>query len=509
MHGSIVSIVKKFVEVHHGAEAWSLILERGGYPGLVVSPIQTYPDKAVVELLGCACELLDCPLDDLLEEIGKFAAGELVSLVNSMLHPDWKCFEILSNVESLIHRMIRIQNPEAQPANIQAFRLNENEMQVIYSSRRGLCSLAKGILSGMGEHYRQDLEIRHTTCTKRGDPFCTFDVKIANSSDLESVKVESADGFTVLDEGDGQVNMIEATKIFDTKVMGDLKSQETLSPFQATNAGIPFPKKLGRYAISEVIGTGGMGVVYKATDDVLNRIVAIKTLKTVDIQKDLKDFFIEEARAMARLTHANVVRVYDVGLEQGRPYFVMEYLIGTPLSRRLSKGKINDLLAFKLLYQILEGLNAVHKIGLIHRDIKPANIMLSPDSQHCHVLDFGLAGAVSKNVESDRSFTSGTPGYIAPERLEGKPADYRSDYFSFGCIAFEMFCGRSPFGVGTVSSLLKSMEGFNTSINDWSDTPEDLRVMIAGLLEKDPISRNTDYSQIKKTLVTNIDQLME
>ena len=509
MHGSIVSIVKKFVEVHHGTEAWNLILERGGYEGLVVSPIQTYPDKAVVELLGCSCELLDCSLDDLLEEIGKFAAGELVSLVNSMLHPDWKCFEILSNVESLIHRMIRIQNPEAQPANIQAFRLNETEMQVIYSSRRGLCSLAKGILSGMGEHYKQEMEIRHTTCTKRGDPFCTFDVKIESEHLPEQESIESVDDFVVLDEGGSQAGMIGATRVFDTKVMNDLKSKETLSPFKATTSGIPFPKKMGRYAISEVIGTGGMGVVYKATDDVLNRIVAIKTLKTVDVQKDLIDFFIEEARAMARLTHANVVRVYDVGLEQGRPYFVMEYLIGKPLSRRLSKGKINDLLAFKLLYQILEGIHAVHRIGLIHRDIKPANIMLSPDSQHCHVLDFGLAGAVSKKIESDRAFTSGTPGYIAPERLEGKPADYRSDYFSFGCIAFEMFCGRSPFGIGTISSLLKSMEGFDASITDWSDTPEDLRNLIAGLLAKDPMTRTTDYAEINEILVANIEALME
>ena len=510
MHGSIVAIVKKFVDVHHGGEAWNVILERGGYPDLVVSPIQTYPDKAVVELLGSACELLDCTLDDLLVDLGKYAAGELVSLVNSMLHPDWKCFEMLSNVESLIHRMIRIQNPDAQPANIQAFRLSETEMRVIYSSRRGLCSLAHGILLGMGEHYKQDLKITHTTCTKRGDPFCTFDVKIENYEEPETDATEHPEDCIYLNDDDGVDSVpLGNTKIFDTKVMNESRSRETLSPFNKNPQEIPFPKKMGRYAITEVIGKGGMGVVYKATDDVLNRIVAIKTLKTIEVNKELENFFLEEARAMARLSHPNVVRVYDVGIEKSRPYFVMEYLIGKPLSRRLVKGKLNQLLAFKLLSQILEGINAVHKIGLIHRDIKPANIMLSLDSQHCHVLDFGLAGAVALEKSKDPGFTSGTPGYIAPERLEGKPADYRSDYFSLGCIAFEMFCGRSPFGVGTVSSLLKSMEGFDATVTDWSDSPLELRELISGMLAKDPKERMTDYAEIRQCLTSNIEQLLD
>lgn len=510
MHGSIVAIVKKFVDVHHGPEAWSLILERGGYPDLVVSPIQTYPDPAVVELLGAACELLDCQLDDLLVDLGKYAAGELVSLVNSMLHPDWKCFEMLSNVESLIHRMIRIQNPDAQPANIQAFRLSETEMQVIYSSRRGLCSLAHGILLGMGEHYKQDLQITQTTCTKRGDPFCTFDVKLVNADESAAGSGEKPkDGIFASDVQEIDSIAFGNTKIFDTKVMGEKRQRETLSPFKVGLKEPPLPKKLGRYAISEVIGKGGMGIVYKATDDALNRIVAIKTLKTLEIDKELENFFLEEARAMARLTHPNVVRVYDVGIEKSRPYFVMEYLIGKPLSQRMKKGKLDQLLALKLLSQVLEGVNAVHKIGLIHRDIKPANIMLSPDTQHCHVLDFGLAGAVVLDNNKDYGATSGTPGYIAPERLEGKPADYRSDYFSLGCIAFEMFCGRSPFGVGTASSLLESMEGFDPSLKDWSDSPGELRELITGMLAKDPKERITDYKEIRQCLTNNIERLLD
>lgn len=132
-------IVKKFADANHGPEAWDAILEHAGYSGLVLSPIGTYLDEAVFALLGAGCELLQTELDDLLQLLGRFAGPELIGFAGNMLHPEWKTFELHSNVESLIHRTIRMQNPTAQPANIQAFRLSDDEAQGVYSSRRGLC----------------------------------------------------------------------------------------------------------------------------------------------------------------------------------------------------------------------------------------------------------------------------------------------------------------------------------------------------------------------------------
>ena len=125
-------------------------------------------------LLGAACELLQVDellqegeLDDLLRILGRFVGPELIGFASNMLQPDWKTFELLSKVEFLIHRTIRIQNPKAQPANMQAFRLTEDDAQVVYSSRRGLCTLAHGIIEGIADFYGENINIREVTCAKQ------------------------------------------------------------------------------------------------------------------------------------------------------------------------------------------------------------------------------------------------------------------------------------------------------------------------------------------------------
>ena len=193
MHGSVCCIVKKFVDVAHGEAAWSAILERSGHTGLVLSPIANYPDEAVLEILTAACGLLDCERDELLVQIGRYAAGELVAIASNMIHPDWKSFELLANVESLIHRTVRIKSAGAEPARIQAFRLDDSTLQVVYSSRRGLCALADGILRGLGPVFDESIDVQHVTCVNRGDPFCTFELKrIHNESETTSEHADNA-----------------------------------------------------------------------------------------------------------------------------------------------------------------------------------------------------------------------------------------------------------------------------------------------------------------------------
>ena len=516
MHGSICCIVKKFVDTNHGSEAWDAILEHAGYSGLVLSPIGTYPDEAVFALLGAGCELLQTELDDLLQLLGRFAGPELIGFAGNMLHPDWKTFELLSNVESLIHRTIRMQNPTAQPANIQAFRLSDDETQVVYSSRRGLCRLAHGIIEGIGDFFAEEIAVREITCAKQGHPFCTFEVKrVLNQNESHEIECTTVDpqptdgSFQetfVATEGANDSNSTFDSDSFDwypsvsSRIYagsGSRDSQQNL---------VPFPKRLGRYLIHEILGVGGMGVVYRATDETLNRIVAIKTLKSVKVGRELTDPFIEEARAMARLSHENVVRVYDVGEIGGRPYFVMEHLTGQSLSKRIIQGPISHQLGVELFNKVLEGVNAVHKIGLVHRDIKPDNIMLSLDSRQCHLLDFGLADELC--VQRDVSVRlSGTPGFIAPERLRGYPADYKSDFFSLGCVAFEIFSGKRAFDSGSTQSVIRSMQRFEPKDSDWGDTPDALRSLINNMMLSSTEERMTDYESISEVLEQTLSKL--
>lgn len=521
MHGSICCIVKKFVDTNHGPEAWDAILEHAGYPGLVLSPIGTYPDEAVFALLGAGCELLQVELDELLRVLGRFAGPELIAFAGTMLHPDWKTFELLSNVESLIHRTVRMQNPTAQPANIQAFRLSADEAQIVYSSRRGLCTLAHGIIEGIADFYKEDISVREVTCAKQGQPFCTFEAKRVvvedHTPEFPSVNLGSTATADSFDE-----TFVASDSAADSNPASDSGSFEwfpnvsggSASGGSRAGAGmrdsqkhvIPFPKRLGRYTIHEIIGVGGMGVVYRGADDVLNRVVAIKTLKSVKIGRELADPFIEEARAMARLSHEHVVRVYDVGEIDSRPFFVMEYLTGQSLSKRIRQGQVSLQLGTELFKKILQGVHAVHKIGLVHRDIKPDNIMLSLDSIKCHLLDFGLADELC--VERDVSKRlSGTPGFIAPERLRGYPADYKSDYFSLGCVAYEIFSGKRAFDSDSTQAVISSMQRFDPRDADWRDTPEPLRKLIVSMMESDASERMTDYDTINRVLDTMLSQL--
>lgn len=516
MHGSICCIVKKFVETNHGPEAWEAMLEHAGHKGLVLSPIGTYPDEAVFALIGAGCELLQVELEDLLRVLGRFAGPELIGFAGTMLHPDWKTFELLSNVESLIHRTIRMQNPTAQPANIQAFRLSDDEAQIVYSSRRGLCTLAHGIIEGIADFYKENISVREVTCAKQGHPFCTFEAKRVVADDdpteFDSVNLGSAATADSFDE-----TFVASDSVADSNPASDSGSFDW---FPSNTGGsrvgagmrdsqknvIPFPKRLGRYAVHEIIGVGGMGVVYRGADDVLNRVVAIKTLKSVKIGRELADPFIEEARAMARLSHENVVRVYDVGEIEGRPFFVMEYLTGQSLSKRIRQGQVSLQLGTELFKKILQGVHAVHKIGLVHRDIKPDNIMLSLDSRKCHLLDFGLADELCVKRDVSKRL-SGTPGFIAPERLRGYPADYKSDYFSLGCVAYEIFCGKRAFDSNSIQAVISSMQRFEPKDADWRDTPDPLRKLIVSMMESDANERMTDFETIDHALDAMLIQL--
>src|SRR6266498_5350274 len=216
--------------------------------------------------------------------------------------------------------------------------------------------------------------------------------------------------------------------------------------------------KLGRYEILSPLGAGGMGEVYRAKDSRLGRDVAIKVLPaTLSQDPDRLKRFEQEARAAGVLNHPNITAVHDIGTADGAPYIVTELLEGETLRERLSTGPLPVRKAIDYAVQIVKGLAAAHEKGIVHRDLKPENLFLTKDGR-VKILDFGLAklthaeegGSQQTNLPTATAGTEpgvvlGTLGYMAPEQVRGRPADARSDIFSFGAILYEMLSGRRPF----------------------------------------------------------------
>ncbi|HWK11323.1 MAG TPA: protein kinase [Vicinamibacterales bacterium] len=218
-------------------------------------------------------------------------------------------------------------------------------------------------------------------------------------------------------------------------------------------------ESFGRYELHDQLGQGGMGVVYRAHDTVLQRVVALKLVAVSYVDDpEMRERFFREARAAAQLTHKNIVTVYDLGEHDGRPYLAMEYLAGEDLQRRLSRpDRIPLSRRIEVALEICHGVEHAHAHGIIHRDLKPANIYLA-ENGGVKILDFGLARPMSSQL-THSNMLMGTINYMAPEQVRGERADQRSDIFSLGVVLYELFGGRKAFeGDSVASTLYKILE---------------------------------------------------
>src|ERR1700737_5117718 len=218
-------------------------------------------------------------------------------------------------------------------------------------------------------------------------------------------------------------------------------------------------RRLGPYEILSAIGAGGMGEVYKARDTRLDRIVAIKVLPThLSDRADLRERFEREARTIASLNHPHICVLHDIGQQDGIDYLVMEYLEGETLSQRLLKGSLPPEQVLQYAIEIADALDKAHRKGVTHRDLKPGNIMLTKSGTK--LLDFGLAKLKQEVAPANVQFSQlptandpltahgaivGTLQYMAPEQLEGKEVDARTDIFAFGAVGYEMARGKRAF----------------------------------------------------------------
>jgi len=258
---------------------------------------------------------------------------------------------------------------------------------------------------------------------------------------------------------------------------------------------------LGRYRILEPLGAGGMGEVYRAHDTGLAREVAVKVLP-VEVASDPERLarFRQEARFLARLSHPNILEVFDVGEEDGVTFVVTELLEGMTLRERLDRGPLPWPRAVEIAADLAEALGAAHAAGVVHRDLKPANVFLTRGGR-IKVLDFGLAqlapaAFADAKTESLPALTRagtvvGTPGYMSPEQLRGEAVDGRSDNFALGCVLWEMLTGRSPFRRKTVTETIAAILSEDPPPLELKDpeVPAGLSTVLGRCLAKDPAAR--------------------
>jgi serine/threonine-protein kinase len=267
----------------------------------------------------------------------------------------------------------------------------------------------------------------------------------------------------------------------------------------------------GRYELQRHLARGGMADVYLASDKLLNRSVAVKVLFPEYARDDtFVERFRREAQAAARLTHGNIVAIYDWGEEFGTYFIVMEYVEGQSLSELVrADGPLEPRLAAEITAKVAGALDFAHRNGVVHRDVKPGNIMISSVGE-VKVADFGIAQALSAGERSSLTQTGavmGTATYFSPEHAQGRPVDPRSDLYSLGCVLFEILTGTPPFsGDSPVAIAYKHVQEVVPSMASRGATvPADLEAIDATLLNKDPDHRYDTAADLERDLQRFLD----
>jgi serine/threonine-protein kinase len=262
--------------------------------------------------------------------------------------------------------------------------------------------------------------------------------------------------------------------------------------------GVEKPK-LGRYEVEKELGKGAMGVVYLGKDPTINRVVAIKTLALAqefeeDELEEVKSRFFREAETAGRLTHPNIVTIYDAGAEHDLAYIAMEFLSGHDLMRYTKADKLLPITnVIKIIILAAEALNYAHQQNVVHRDIKPANVMFVPESSTIKLTDFGIA-RITDSSKTKTGMVLGTPSYMSPEQLSGKKIDGRSDLFSLGVMLYQLLSGELPFSGDSMATLMFKIANDPhpevTSVRpDLSQKAPCVMPIIDKALEKDPENR--------------------
>ena len=263
-------------------------------------------------------------------------------------------------------------------------------------------------------------------------------------------------------------------------------------------------RQLGRYRILDELGRGAMGIVYKAEDPVLDRPLAIKTIFIPVDEEDRKEYearFNQEARAAGRLAHPGIVTIYDVGREGEMVYMAMEMLEGIDLATRFQQQRFSVAETLEIAAQIADALAFAHDRGVVHRDIKPPNIMII-DKDRVKLMDFGIARIRQSDLKTQTGVMLGTPRYMSPEQVSGRPTDHRSDIFSLGTVIYEMLTGSKLYAGGDPSEVMYNVVNLQPVPPSYINrqVPPMLDLVVAKALQKDADARYQDAHQLADDL---------
>jgi hypothetical protein len=264
----------------------------------------------------------------------------------------------------------------------------------------------------------------------------------------------------------------------------------------------------GRYRILDTISRGGNGVVYRAKDLNLERIVALKELAVTVVTREDRDRFRQEARALARLSHPNIVQVYDLLEHRGRMWIAMELIEGGNLSDYIAdRGQLDSSEATRLASSIATAIEFAHGHGIIHRDIKAMNVLLTKTGQ-VKVADFGTAKLASSSLQTVEGSIMGSPHCMSPEQVRGETIDERSDVYSLGIVLYQMLLGRPPFTGEMMAVLAQHLQVPPPPVHAQDDSPEipvSLSDLVMQMLAKDPHERPADMRVVRDELAHVVD----
>ena len=261
---------------------------------------------------------------------------------------------------------------------------------------------------------------------------------------------------------------------------------------------------VGRYRLERRLGHGGMASVFLARDSELDRPVAVKLLgENVAGDKGLRERFVREARLAARLSHPNVVSIYDAGADDGRPYIVMEYVEGETLADLLARGPLQPEEARQLALQACRGLAHAHDAGLIHRDIKPQNLLLRSDGT-LKIADFGIARAAEGTALTQAGTVLGTAAYLSPEQALGEEVTAATDIYSLGAVLYELLTGRPPLEPESLADLAdKQRRPSIAPVREPAPhVPRDLEDVVMRCLARNPEYRPRSAAELERELAS-------
>jgi hypothetical protein len=504
MHGLIFFYIQKFADVAAaGKTTWLQLRTTVSMTSRSYLPAGIYPDAEAVSLLASIADAAGEPVPAIVERFGEFLAPHLVKVAGRHVDPGWKTLDLIEHTESIIHTMIRSTNPGAEPPVLEAVRTAPGELQLVYSSARQLCGLARGLMKGIAGHYGEEISIDEHSCMHRGDPFCSF---VVCTSAHETHAAQSPLSETIMFEA-------TASAADGTTSAGGWRAVDHGPDRPA--AGDPLPEAIAGCKVQRLIGHGGMGRVYLARDPVLERNVAIKLMHPGRAADPVaRQRFLRESRATAAVIHPHVMTIHQVGEHAGCPYIIMQHVDGPTLTKyREEKGHLSYRESLRIGRQIAEGLAAAHAVGLVHRDVKPDNVLLEGSSHSVRIIDFGLARDIDSR-EAQLTLDGavvGTPAYMSPERIGAEAVDTRSDLFGLGVILYELLADRLPFeGRSMVSILAAIARGMPPDLGSTvSDLPPEAARLVMQLIAHDPADRPASAGEVARLLAIIERQLPE